>query len=162
MKNLVNTYLDRDIVSFLQITDTIKFRKLVTAISIANGGFINMTEMLNQIGSYFKGLAYLMDVLEQMYIIRRIPPYHANLPTELRKTPKVYFVDTGLRNSLIDSFSDMDHRADSGTLAENFVMNELIRSVQLHFWRTTSKAEVDFVTQGTNLTPVEVKFKHLV
>ena len=159
LKNLINNYLDKDIVSFLQITDTIKFRKLATAISASNGGMIKFEELANQIGSYFKELSKLMDVLEQTYIIRRVSPYHKNLVTELKKAQKVYFVDTGLRNSLIDNFTDIEKRPDAGALAENFVLNELFEHAKTHFWRTTAKTEVDFITEGKTTTPIEVKFQ---
>ncbi len=159
LDNLVNTYLDRDIVSFLQITDTIKFRRLLKALSSMDGGLLNVSELSSQIGSYFKELSYLMDVLEQTYVIRRLRPFHLNLLTELRKIPKLYFVDTGLRNALIDNFTSLEGRPDSGVLAENFVLNELSRHVGLNYWRTTSMTEVDFVASGKSILPVEVKYK---
>ena len=160
LKNMVNNYIDRDIVSFLQITDTIKFRKLITALSASNGTMIKIEELTSQIGSYFKELTKLMDVLEQTYVIRRIGPYHKNLVTELKKAQKIYFVDTGLRNALIENFSDMEKRPDTGVLAENFVLNELFEHSRMHFWRTTAKTEVDFIAEGTSLLPIEVKFQH--
>ncbi|MCL5412835.1 MAG: ATP-binding protein [Candidatus Marsarchaeota archaeon] len=160
LKNLMNTYIDRDIVSFLHITDTLKFRKLVTAIAASDGSMIKLEELANQVGSYFKELTRLADVLEQTYIIRRVGPYHRNLVTELKKAHKAYFVDTGIRNSLIENFSDMDKRPDAGILAENFVLNELHAHSRMHFWRTTSNTEVDFVAEGRELLPIEVKFQH--
>ena len=162
LKNLINNYIDRDIVSFLHITDTIKFRKFVTSIAALNGSMVKLNELANQIGSYFKEITMLMDVLEQTYIIRRISPYYKNLVTELKKAQKIYFVDTGLRNSLIDSFSDIWSRPDAGTLAENFVMNELYTVAKLNFWRTTAKTEVDFVANTKRLLPIEVKFAHFI
>jgi len=93
-------------------------------------------------------------------IIRRAGPFHRNLLTELRKARKVYFVDPGLRNALLDDYNDLEKRADAGIVMENFVLNELSTSVRLHYWRTTSKAEVDFVSQGARLViPIEVKFR---
>ena len=160
LKNLINTYLDKDIASFLHITDTIKFRNLVTAMAASDGSILKLDELANQVGSYFKELTVLEDVLEQTYITRRIRPYHKNLLTELKKAQKIYFVDTGLRNSLIENFSDMDKRPDAGVLAENFVLNELCSCSKMHFWRTTAKTEVDFVAEGKELLPIEVKFQH--
>lgn len=73
---------------------------------------------------------------------------------ELRKNPKIYFVDFGLRNYLLENFESIiyDH------LYENFVFNELKRKHKLNYWRTTSKAEVDFVVEKEGkLVPIEVK-----
>ena len=160
LENLLNNYIDKDIVSFLQITDTIKFRKLVTALAASDGSMIKIDGLASQIGSYFKELSKLIDVLEQTYVIRRIGPYHKNLLAELRKAQKVYFVDTGLRNALIGNFSSLENRPDSGILAENFVLNEIFEHSKVHFWRTTAKTEVDFVAEGKQLLPIEVKFQH--
>jgi len=159
LKNLMNTYIDRDIISLLHITDTIKFRRFVTNIAALNGNIVKFEEIANQTGSYFKEVTMLMDILEETYIVRRLSPYHKNLVTELRKAQKVYFVDTGLRNSLIESFADIWNRPDAGTLAENFVVNELYAKTRLHFWRTTTKTEVDFVANANEPLPIEVKFK---
>ncbi len=159
LKNMLNNYIDRDIVSFLQITDTIRFRKLVTALATSDGSMTKMEALASQIGSYFKELSKLIDVLEQTYVIRRIGPYHKNLLTELRKVQKTYFVDTGLRNALIENFSSLENRPDAGVLAENFVLNEIFEHSKVNFWRTTAKTEVDFVADGKGLLPIEVKFQ---
>jgi hypothetical protein len=158
LKNLINTYLDRDIVSFLNIRDTIKFRRLITALSSLNGSLINIMQLANEVNSYFKEITDLLDVLEQTYIIRRIRPFHKNLVTELKKENKIYFVDTGLRNYLINNFNDIEVRNDSGTLIENFILNELYQYGKINFWRTKNKAEVDFIFEGKETIPIEVKF----
>jgi hypothetical protein len=158
LKNLINTYLDRDIVSFLNIRDTIKFRRLITALSSLNGSLINIMQLANEVNSYFKEIKYLLDILEQTYIIRRIRPFHKNLVTELKKENKIYFVDTGLRNYLINNFNDIEIRNDSGTLIENFILNELYQYGKINFWRTKNKAEVDFIFEEKEIIPIEVKF----
>jgi len=158
LKNLINTYLDRDIVSFLNIRDIIKFRRLITALSSLNGSLINITQLANEVNSYFKEIIDLLDILEQTYIIRRIRPFHKNLVTELKKENKIYFVDTGLRNYLINNFNDIEIRNDSGTLIENFILNELYQYGKINFWRTKNKAEVDFIFEGKEIIPIEVKF----
>ena len=74
-------------------------------------------------------------------------------------------LDTGLHNYLINNFNDLDKRGDSWHIIENFVFNELYRTLQpnqqLNFWRTLAKAEVDFVfTTGDTVVPIEVKFSN--
>ncbi len=160
LKNLINTYLDRDILSFLQITDTIKFRKLMTLLAASDGSLIKIEKFANEIGSYFVELTKLLDALEQTYVIRRIGPYYKNKVTELRKAQKTYFVDTGLRNLLVENFSGLEKRPDAGALVENFVLNELYPYCTLRFWRTTMKSEVDFVAEHKQPLPIDVKFQH--
>lgn len=160
LRGIVNTYINKDIISYLHITDTIKFRKFVTLLAAYNGAMVNMSEISTQIGSYFKNTEKLFNILEQTYVINALRPYHKNLATEIRKNPKVYFVDTGLRNYLIDSTGSTDNRPDAGYLAENFVLNELKQYAKMNFWRTTAKTEVDFIATKKDTIPIGVKFSH--
>jgi predicted AAA+ superfamily ATPase len=163
LRGIINTYIDRDIVSFLQITDTIKFRRLVRALAASNGAILRIEPLATEIGSHFRELTKLIDVLEQTYVVRRVAPYHRNRLSELRKAPKIYFVDPGLRNAVLDDFNPPDARADAGTLVESFVLGELGRYASLAYWRTASGAEVDFVSEaGRGLPlPIEVKYRRL-
>ena len=123
---------------------------------------INFESLSNQTNSYFKEITHLIDVLDQTYIIRLIRPFHKNLVTELRKNPKVYFLDYGLRNYSINNFNPLEKRGDAGKLAENFVFNEMKligENLFLNFWRTTAKAEVDFIFSNGGILPIEVKFE---
>lgn len=161
LRGILSTYMDKDIVSFLQITDTIKFRNLMTALAATQGGLVNLDRLANEVGSHFGELTRLLDVLEQTYVIRRVRPFHKNLVTELKKAQKVYFTDPGLRNSLLGSFEGLGKRADAGAVVEGFVLGELSRHTAVGYWRTTAKTEVDFVARGRSVTPVEVKFQRL-
>jgi hypothetical protein len=163
LKNIFNTYLEKDIISFLQITETIKFRKLISTLSSLIGSLINYETLANTCKTYYKDIIHLLDILEQTYIIRLLRPFHKNLVTELRKNPKIYFLDYGLRNYSINNFVDFDLRPDAGKLVENFTLNQIkfmSENLFLNFWRTTAKAEVDFVLSDANKTiPIEVKFQ---
>jgi predicted AAA+ superfamily ATPase len=166
LKNIFNTYLERDIVSFLQISDTMKFRKLIQLLSAQTAKLISYERLTTSTDSYFKEMTKLLDILQQTYTIRMLRPFHRNMVTELRKNPKVYFVDCGLRNNAIGVFNPIEIREDRGELAENFVLNELRfmmnEDFNINFWRTTAKAEVDFVLSARKeVIPVEVKFEKL-
>ena len=163
LKNIFNTYLEKDIVSFLQITETIKFRKLISTLSSLIGSLINYETLANTCKTYYKDIIRLLDVLEQTYIIRLLRPFHKNLVTELRKNPKIYFLDYGLRNYSINNFIEFELRPDAGKLVENFALNQIkfiSENLFLNFWRTTAKAEVDFILSDVNrVIPIEVKFQ---
>jgi len=160
IKNIFNTYIEKDIIAFLQITDTIKFRKLVSALAALIGSMISYDKLISSCDSYFKEIINLLDILQQTYVIKLLMPFHKNLVTELRKNPKVYFYDSGLRNYAINNFNSIELREDNGKLAENFVLNELENEVAINFWRTAAKAEVDFILNKVNeLIPIEVKFE---
>ena len=101
------------------------------------------------------------EILRNTYIIAILGSFHKNLVTEIRKSPKIYFLDLGLRNSVINNFSEFDVRTDRGEIMENFVFRELVSNFsdfEVKFWRTTGKAEIDFIlTKGDKIIPIEVK-----
>ena len=105
---------------------------------------------------------YLL-ALEETYVIAFLRPYFANLGKAIIKTPKVYFYDTGLRNAVFGEFQPLDNRADIGTMIENFVFSELIKSVEkdrLWFYRTTTGSEIDFIfVKGNKTIPIEEKYR---
>ena len=94
--------------------------------------------------------------MEKTYILHLLRPYYANKRLEIVKNPKVFFYDTGLRNALIDDFRKMDSRQDKGALYEDHIFAEFVKgNHDVKYWRTKSKAEVDFIIEDR--TPVEVK-----
>lgn len=160
LKNIYETYIGREIIELLKIHDVYKFRKLTTLLSSQLGGMINYNSIASLCNSYYKEVLEILEILEETFVIRTIRPYHKNLKTELRKNPKVYFFDLGLRNYLLGNFNDLEKRTDTGVLVENFVLNQLsYLTEKINYWRTLGKAEVDFIlTFGGELVPVEVKF----
>jgi predicted AAA+ superfamily ATPase len=161
LKGIYNTYIEKDIVSFLKIDDSIRFKKLVSALSSMTGKMVKYETLTATANSYFKEITKWVDILEQTYIIRMVRPFHRNLVTELRKNPKVYFIDPGLRNYAINDFSPLNSRSDRGELAENFVFNQL-KPENINYWRTAGKAEVDFIADtGRGILPIEVKFEEM-
>lgn len=164
IKNLFNTYITRDIIELLEIHESSKIKKLVTALSSQLGGMTNYNDLSSTCETYYKKIKRFMNILEETYVLEVIRPYHKNVKTELKKNPKVYFVDPGLRNYAIDNFSELEKREDRGELVENFVLNQLKRKElgELHYWRTQGKAEVDFIlSKGENLIPIEVKYREM-
>ncbi len=163
LKNIYNTYVEKDIVGYLHLTDTIKFRKLVSLLSFNIGNLVSYDKLVINCNSYFKEILRFIDVLEQTYVVRMLRPFHKNLVTELRKNPKIYFFDLGLRNYAINNFNEIDNRDDSGKLAENFIFNTFKDdNLLVNFWRTTAKAEVDFVISNLkDIIPIEVKFEKM-
>ncbi|MFZ2412025.1 MAG: DUF4143 domain-containing protein, partial [Candidatus Methanoperedens sp.] len=103
----------------------------------------------------FQTLKKYLDAMEKSYVIIRVPPFYTNKNKEITKQPKIYFVDTGLRNAVAKAFST----EITGNLFENYVLLELIKmGFAPKYWRTKSKAEVDFVIEKDNMIiPIEVK-----
>ncbi|MDI6902829.1 MAG: ATP-binding protein [Methanocellales archaeon] len=160
IKNIYETYIGREIIELLKIHDVFKFRRLTTLLSSQLGGMINYNELASLCNSYYKEILGLLEVLEETFVIRNIRPFYRNLRTELRKNPKVYFVDPGLRNYVINNFNELEKRVDAGALVENFALNQLSHLTEkVNYWRTLGKAEVDFILNvGGEVIPVEVKY----
>lgn len=161
LKNLFNLYLEKDVVNFFRIEETTKFEDFLKFLSFATANLLVLSSASNTLALPYKKGEEFLEILQHTYVISLLRPFHQNLITEIRKSCKVYFLDLGLRNTVINNFLPLENRSDAGQLAENFVLQQLLfqfGDYSLHFWRTTGKAEVDFVlTKADEVIPVEVK-----
>lgn len=166
LKEIFQSYLEKDVKALLKVENENAFFNLIKVLSSQIGNLINKDELSNVLRIHKNTLENYLFYLEQTFILDLISPFYKNPRKELLKSPKIYFHDLGIRNFAIRSFQDMDFRPDKGALFENFsylVLREKLNfSVPLHFWRTKSGAEVDFVIVP-KLTPIpfEVKAKDL-
>jgi len=163
LKNIYDTYVSKDVVEFLKISDAFKYRCIVKALAALNGKLLNYNELGSTCQSYYKEVKRTISILSETYIIQLIRPFHKNPVTELKKNPKIYFLDLGLRNYIINNFNPLEKRADAGALMENFVLLSLKNAFPdetINFWRTTAKAEVDFILRlDDELIPIEAKYQ---
>ncbi len=162
-REIVDNYLTKDIIKLLRITDTETFYTIVKLLAYEIGNLILYDSLARDAHSYFKEIKHYMGILEETYILERISPYYKSKITELKKNPKVYFVDTGLRNFVINNFLPFEKRSDVGALVENFVFSEFKKNLPdemtIKYWRTEGKAEVDFIIDAaSSRIPVEVKY----
>lgn len=163
LESILENYLLKDIKSLLQLATEDELVRLVKFLATQVGNLIEYRELSNSSGLRYKELLKHLEILKQTYIIDFIKPFFTNKRTELTKTPKVYFIDSGLRNFSLLDFRSASLREDIGKLAENYTFTVLNQQgnlfKELHFWRTKSKAEVDFVVRDKNeLMPLEVKY----
>lgn len=159
LRNIYNTYFLKEIKEILNLPEDHKLTKLIHALALQIGNIVNYNELSNVTGFAHKELADYMNILEKTFITLRSRPFYTNKRTELVKSPKIFFLDSGFRNMVLKNFQDIRDRQDKGNLYENFVASELIKGdYNLNYWRTKSKAEVDFIIElnGKSI-PVEVK-----
>ena len=152
LKNLFQTYIEKDIVKLYGSRYKQRISDLIKYLSSLNAAMLNYNEISSAISLYDKEVKEILSILEETYIIKSIRPFHKNLTTELRKNPKVYFIDTGLRNIIAGKFDFSNE--EYGKLLENYLLNKL-KEEKVNYWRTTAKAEVDFIINEK--TPVESK-----
>ena len=161
LKNYINLYVSKDIRSLFEIENISSFNKLIKILASQAGNLLEKNEISNTLGISFKTLSRYLDILQHTYIIIFLLPFFANTRSKLTKTPKIYFYDIGIRNSLINNFNEIELRNDKGALFENFIFLELLFAFgqeDVYFYRTTKQTEIDFVVESKKIT-VEVKFK---
>lgn len=156
---IVETYIEKDIIKHLQIGNFLEFKNLVKIFSLQIGNIVNNSSLSTDAKISYGELRKFIAILENTFIIKLLPPFSSNKITEIKKSPKVFFMDLGLRNSLIDDLRPIEYRQDKGAMIENFVWQNLFyRYEKLNYWRTKQKAEVDFVYKINNeIIPIEVK-----
>lgn len=161
LQGLIETYIEKDIIKNLNVGNYLEFKNLTKILAAQAGNILNYTSLTADSRLSFRELKKFLGILEQTMAIGLVPPFFKNLITELKKNPKVYFIDLGLRNSLISDFRQLQLRADKGSIVENFVFQNLFyKDRRLSFWRTKTGAEVDFcLTSGNQVIPLEVKFQ---
>jgi len=160
LKNLATTYLEKDVFFFLNIRHLEKFKALLNYLSLNIGSIVEISSIMSELKMDYKTIEKYFSILVNTFIISLVSPYYKSQTTELKKAKKVYFVDLGLRNSIMNNFTSIEDRTDKGALVENFIFNELKSNFKekINYWRTTGKAEVDFVLEvSKEIIPIEVK-----
>jgi predicted AAA+ superfamily ATPase len=163
----LRTYVERDLPAMGVGADPIVMRKLLTMLAHAQGGMANLSQFAGALGCSQPTVARYVDILEQSFLLRRLPPYFRNVGKRLVKAPKLYLRDTGLLHHLlnIDSLTTLDSHPIRGASWETFVLEDLLRREALahphalpHFWRTAGGAEADLLLErGGALHAVEIK-----
>lgn len=167
LQDIYDSYVQKDIKSLIKGENVSAYNNLLKILASQTGNLLNVNELSNTLRTQRSEIAYFLDVLEQTFIIKILPPFHTNKRTEISKMPKVYFMDTGIINFGVRNFGDIGLRANLGAYAETFVFNEILKykplQYNLYFWRTSQGTEIDFILEGNGeLIPVEVKWQNTV
>lgn len=154
LKNLVNSYLYRDILAYSGIKKPEVLEKLLQALAFQVGSEVNYNELAQIAGINKVTVQNYIEILEQGYIVFRLNSFSRNLRNEIKQNRKIYFYDNGIRNMIIGNFNPLDLRPDKGALWENFLISERRKQIQyketfskMYFWRTKQQQEVDFVEE---------------
>jgi uncharacterized protein len=166
-ESYLRTFVERDLPQLGLRPQPVLLRRLLTMLAHLHGGLLNMTNLGKSLGISHNTVSHYLDVLEQTFIIRRLPPWFRNIGKRLTKSPKIYLRDSGLLHHLLNISTDGDlwHHPALGRSWEGFVLEEIIRRekmahphTQFYFWRTAAGAEADLVLdRGDALIAVEVK-----
>jgi predicted AAA+ superfamily ATPase len=166
LKQLTNSYLYKDILEYADIKHADKINKLLRLIALQIGNEVSLSELGNSLDISKETVARYLDLLEKSFVIYTLRGFSRNLRKEVTKMNKIYFIDLGVRNSIIENFNSLELRNDSGALWENFLIIERIKKSQYHqnfvspyFWRLNTGAEMDYIEDGGGkLIAYEFKF----
>jgi len=154
LKNLVNSYLYRDILAFSEIRKPEVLEKLLQALALQIGSEVNYNELAQTVGINKVTVQNYINILEKGYIVFRLPSFSRNLRNEIKQNRKIYFYDNGIRNMIIGNFKPLELRADKGALWENFLISERLKQhaynetfAKMYFWRTRDQQEIDLVEE---------------
>lgn len=167
LQNIASTYLFKDVLQLDNLKRSDLIFKLLKALALQAGNEISYNELARLLGENVHTIKRYIEILEQAFIIFRLPSFSQNLRKELAKRNKIYFFDVGIRNAVINNFSPVDLRNDVGALWENFCIVERIKKDRFHrvfknyyFWRTYSQKEIDFIEEyNGKLEAFEFKWK---
>ncbi len=154
LKDLVGSYLYKDILSYGHIQKPVILDKLLKAIALQIGSEVSYHELAQTVGADKETVERYIDLLEKAFIIFRLNAFSRNVRNEIKKSKKIYFWDNGVRNAMVGSYSPFESRADKGALWENFIISERIKYLSYnnfygyyYFWRTKQQQEIDFIEE---------------
>jgi len=170
IKELIDSYLYKDVLEENEIAKQDKLVRLVQALAFQIGSTVSANELAGLVGVDAKTVERYIDILEKCYIIFTLPSYAKNQRNELKFARKIYFWDMGIRNGVIGNMAPVSLRSpeELGHMWENFLIAERIKRndyagrtfIQHYFWRTQQKKEVDLIEiEDGMMTGFEIKRK---
>lgn len=167
LHNLYQNYLYKDALEYQRLKSPELVEKLLSALALQIGSEVSLTELGKLLGVDKSTISRYIRLLEQAFVIFRLPPLSRNLRKEINKTRKIYFWDTGIRNAIINNFNPLSLRTDTGALWENFLIAERTKRNQngglfpnTFFWRTWTMQEIDYIEDsGGRLNAFEIKWQ---
>lgn len=154
LHDIASSYVYKDILELEQIKYPYKIRDLLKLLAFQVGSQVSIHELCQNLGLNRDTVERYLDLLEQSFVIFRMPALSRNPRKEISKSVKYYFYDNGIRNVMIDQFKSLDDRDDMGALWENFLIVErrkqLLRDrkpLNTWFWRTYAGTEIDYIEE---------------
>lgn len=169
LKNLVSSYLYKDVLSLAGIRKSEVLEKILQALALQVGSEVSYNEIAQLVGVDKNTVSNYIDLLEKAFVIFRLNSFSKNIRNEIKANRKIYFYDNGVRNMLIGNFNTLEFRQDKGALWENFLVSERIKKLSYsnslakpYFWRTTSQQEIDYIeTNADVVSAFEFKWSPL-
>ncbi|TAN44354.1 MAG: ATP-binding protein [Nitrospirae bacterium] len=167
LKEIVGSYLYKDILELEGVRHPDKIVRLLQLIAFQIGKEVSLSELGGQLGMSKNTVERYLELLEKAFVVFKLTGFSRNLRKEISKNARYYFYDVGIRNALINNFNTLQMRDDVGMLWENYVIIERIKkqeysglSANNYFWRTYDQKEIDFIEEREGaLYGYEMKWK---
>lgn len=166
LKQLTDSYLYKDLLSYGGIRKPEILEKLLRALAFQIGSEVSYNELAQLLGIDKKTVSNYIDLLSQAYVVFKLPSFSKNLRNEIKTNQKIYFYDTGVRNMIIGDLNPLEIRQDKDNLWENFLIAERLKYNAYngslskgYFWRTVQQQEIDYVEEEAGkVTGFEIKW----
>jgi predicted AAA+ superfamily ATPase len=166
LKNLVSSYLYKDVLSLAGIRKSEVLEKILQALAFQVGNEVSYNEIAQLVGVDKNTVNNYIDLLEKAFVIFKLNSFSKNVRNEIKANRKIYFYDNGVRNMLIGNFNSLEFRQDKGALWENFLVSERLKKLSYtqslskpYFWRTTQQQEIDYIeTNADAVSAFEFKW----
>ncbi len=166
LKELVSSYLYKDILALSGIRKAEVLDKLLRVLAFQIGNEVSYNELSQLVGIDKNTVSNYIDMLGKAYVVFKLPSFSKNLRNEIKTNHKIYFYDNGVRNAVIGNLNLLETRADKGALWENFLMAERLKvlrysksDARMYFWRTVRQQEINYVEEDAGaIKGFEFKF----
>ena len=165
LAELVEAHVIRDASDLFKVQHLDAFRRLLDLAAGQASSLVNLSEWATHLAIARDTVSSYVDILVDAHLLYRLRPFAGGRRAELTRNPKIYFADPGIRNLVINRLDPFEHRPDRGPVLETWVGAELRKHLSplrpgdaLHFWRSKSGAEVDFVIARPD-APIGVEVK---
>jgi len=166
LNDLVNSYLLKDILELENLKNSSKLLTILKQLAFQIGNQVSINELAGAVGLNNLTVEKYLDLLTKVFVIFKLGGYNKNLRKELTKQSKYYFWDLGIRNAIINNFSNLNMRDDVGKLWENYIISEMLKKnsnnsnfTNYYFWRTYDRQEIDLIAENNGqLIAYEIKY----
>lgn len=167
LRELLSSYLFKDILQLEGIRHADKFERLIQLLAFQIGKEVSLAELGRQLGMSKNTVERYLDLLEKAFVIYKRSGFSRNLRKEISKNKRYFFYDNGIRNALINNFNPLTIRDDIGALWENYIITERMKKQEYlreftnsYFWRTYDKKEIDLIEEKQGkISGFEIKWQ---
>lgn len=166
-RSYVQTYVQRDVRELLKVSDPLSFHRFLGVVAARTGQLLNYAHLANEVDIDTKTAKAWLSVLEASGLVYLLQPYYRNLTKRMIKSPKLYFLDTGLAAYLTkwSSPESLEAGSMSGAILETWAVAEILKSywhngkeAPLFFYRDTDQKEIDLLIESDDVIyPIEIK-----